>query len=89
LAPGPRTPAELVVEIYEGYAPEVLALAERSVLAHLLKLESEGRVDKRTRDGEVRWSRIEPRQCERCGRPVRGRARLCGSCSLAALQESG
>jgi glyoxylase-like metal-dependent hydrolase (beta-lactamase superfamily II) len=89
LAPGPRTPAELVGEIYEDYPPEVLALAERSVLAHLLKLESEGRVDQRTRDGEVRWSRIEPRRCERCGRPVRGRGRLCSSCSVAALQESG
>lgn len=88
LAEGPRTQAEMVASIYEGYAPEVLALAERSVLAHLLKLESEGRVDKRTRDGEVRWSRIEPRRCARCGRPVRGHARLCSVCSLAVLQES-
>ena len=89
LAGGPSTPAEMVGEIYEGYQPEVLALAERSVLAHLLKLESEGRVDKRTRNGEVQWSRIEPRRCERCGRPVRGRGRLCSSCSLAVLQEQG
>jgi glyoxylase-like metal-dependent hydrolase (beta-lactamase superfamily II) len=89
LAQGARTPAELVGEIYEDLPPEVLALAERSVLAHLLKLESEGRVDQRTRDGEARWSRIEPRRCERCGRPVRGRGRLCSSCSVAALQESG
>ncbi len=88
LAAGPRTPAELVAEIYEGYPPDVFELAERSVLAHLLKLESEGRVDKRLRDGEVRWSAIEPRRCARCGRPVRGRARLCSSCSLAVLQES-
>lgn len=89
LAGGPRTAAEMVPEIYEGYRPEVLALAERSVLAHLLKLESEGRVDRRMRTGEVRWSRIEPRRCERCGRPVRGRGRLCSACSLAVLQESG
>jgi glyoxylase-like metal-dependent hydrolase (beta-lactamase superfamily II) len=88
LAAGPRTPAEIAAEIYEAYPAEVLALAERSVLAHLLKLESEGRVDKRTRQGEVRWSPIEPRRCARCGRPVRGRARLCKSCSLAVLQES-
>ena len=88
LAEGPRTPAEMVAEIYQAYPPEVLALAERSVLAHLLKLESEGRVDKRTKDGEARWSRIEPRRCARCGRPVRGRARLCNACSLAVLQES-
>ena len=88
LATGPRTPGEMVGEIYEGYPPEVLALAERSVLAHLLKLESEGRVDRRTRNGEERWSGIEPRRCARCGRPVRGRARLCSACSLAVLQES-
>ena len=88
LAEGPRTPAEMATGIYEGYPPEVLALAERSVLAHLLKLQAEGRVDKRTGDGGVQWSRIAPRQCARCGRPVRGRARLCNSCSLAVLQES-
>lgn len=88
LAEGPRTSAEMATQIYEGYTPEVLGLAERSVLAHLLKLESEGHADKRTRNGEVRWSLIEPKRCERCGRPVRGRARLCASCSLAVLQES-
>ena len=37
--------------------------------------------------GVVRWSAIEPRSCERCGRPVRGRVRLCGSCTVAVLQE--
>ncbi len=88
LAEGSMTPAELAEAIYAEVDPELLPLAERSVLAHLLKLESEARVDKRARNGEVRWSRIEPRQCERCGRPVRGRARLCNSCSLAVLQES-
>ena len=88
LASGPRTPAEIVAEVYASYPPEVLELAERSVLAHLLKLEAEGRADKRSRDGETRWSAIEPRRCARCGRPVRGRARLCDSCSLAVLQES-
>lgn len=84
-----KTPEEMVGEIYEGYPPEVLELAARSVLAHLLKLEVEGKVEKRTRDGVVRWSRLDPRACARCGRPIRGRARLCGPCSLAVLQESG
>ena len=87
LAEGPRSPDEIVPEIYAGYPSEVHELAGRSVLAHLLKLAIEGRVDKRTKDGVTRWSRIEPRSCERCGRPVRGRTRLCGSCSLAVLQE--
>jgi glyoxylase-like metal-dependent hydrolase (beta-lactamase superfamily II) len=82
-----RTPEELVTEIYGDYPPEVHELAARSVLAHLLKLEVEGRAEKRTKAGVVRWSAIEPRSCERCGRPVRGRVRLCGSCTVAVLQE--
>jgi glyoxylase-like metal-dependent hydrolase (beta-lactamase superfamily II) len=84
-----RSIDELVEEIYAEYPADVLALAARSVLAHLLKLEVEGRAEKRTKLGVVRWTRIEPKSCERCGRPVRGRARYCGSCSLAVLQESG
>ena len=52
-----------------------------------IKLEVEGRAEKRTKVGVVRWSAIEPRSCERCGRPVRGRVRLCGSCTVAVLQE--
>jgi glyoxylase-like metal-dependent hydrolase (beta-lactamase superfamily II) len=82
-----RTPEEMVAEIYADYPPELHELAARSVLAHLLKLEVEGRADKRTKAGVVRWSAIEPRSCERCGRPVRGRVRLCGSCTVAVLQE--
>jgi glyoxylase-like metal-dependent hydrolase (beta-lactamase superfamily II) len=82
-----RTPEELAAEIYADYPPEVHELAARSVLAHLIKLEAEGRAEKRTRAGVVRWSAIEPRSCERCGRPVRGRVRLCGSCTVAVLRE--
>jgi glyoxylase-like metal-dependent hydrolase (beta-lactamase superfamily II) len=89
LGDGWRSAEEMVAEIYADHPPEVHALAARSTLANLLKLEVEGRVDKRLKDGIARWSRIEPRSCERCGRPVRGRGRLCGSCSVAVLQESG
>ena len=78
---------EQVAEIYADHPPEVHELAARSVLAHLLKLEVEGSADKRPKAGVVRWSKIEPRSCERCGRPVRGRVRLCGSCTVAVLQE--
>jgi len=84
---GPRTPEELVPEIYAEFPAEVHGLAARSVLAHLLKLESEGRVVKRTKDGASRFELQGPRACERCGRPIIGRARLCGPCSLAVLQE--
>jgi glyoxylase-like metal-dependent hydrolase (beta-lactamase superfamily II) len=97
LGDGPRTPEEMVPLVYgEDYGddrgaerPEVLALAARSVLAHLLKLESEGRVERRGRGAIRRWSISRPRACVRCGQPVRGRARMCGPCSLAVLQESG
>ena len=40
----PRTPQDLVQEIYAGYAKELYPAASRSLLAHLLKLEREGRV---------------------------------------------
>lgn len=89
LAAGAGTPEELVPQIYGDYPKELHALAARSVLAHLLKLEGEGRVEKRRKDGEVRFEVSEPRACARCGRPVNGRARLCGPCSLAVLQEPG
>lgn len=82
-----RTPGELVPEIYGDYPAELHPLAARSVLAHLLKLETEGRVARSKKDGELRFTRSEPRACARCGRPVKSRARLCGPCSLAVLQE--
>jgi glyoxylase-like metal-dependent hydrolase (beta-lactamase superfamily II) len=89
LQDGRRTPEEMVEEIYADQPSELHPLAARSVLAHLLKLETEGRVEKRTKDGALAWSPIEPRACARCGRPVRGRGLLCGPCSLVVLQESG
>jgi glyoxylase-like metal-dependent hydrolase (beta-lactamase superfamily II) len=87
LARGPRTIDEIVAAVYAEHAPDVRTLAARSVLAHLLKLEREGRVERpssRSEDGP--WAASEPRSCERCGRIVSGRSRFCGSCSLAMLQ---
>ncbi|MGH8975920.1 MAG: MBL fold metallo-hydrolase, partial [Acidimicrobiia bacterium] len=89
LGEGSRTPEEMVSEIYGEYPPEVHDLAARSILAHLIKLEGEGRAEKRRTKGSVRWSLLEPRACARCGRLVGGRGRLCRQCSLAVLQESG
>jgi glyoxylase-like metal-dependent hydrolase (beta-lactamase superfamily II) len=88
LGVGPRTIPDLVATIYAGYPPEVLALAERSVLAHLLKLESEGRAARKGKADGATWTKSEPRACARCGRPIKGRARLCGACSLAVLQDT-
>lgn len=83
----PRTAAELVPEIYADHPSDVHPLAERSVLAHLLKLEAEGRVQRSGTAAEPRFAASTPRSCERCGRPVKTRARLCGPCSLAVLQQ--
>jgi glyoxylase-like metal-dependent hydrolase (beta-lactamase superfamily II) len=82
-----RAPEEMVPDIYADYSPELHPLAARSMLAHLLKLEAEGRAEKSTKGGVTRFARSEPSVCARCGRPVKGRARLCGPCSLAVLQE--
>ncbi len=88
LADGARTVGDLVAEIYASYPPDVLPLAARSVLAHLQKLDGEGRVQRKGSGDAARWSIAVPRSCDRCGHPVKGRARLCGSCSLAVLQDT-
>jgi glyoxylase-like metal-dependent hydrolase (beta-lactamase superfamily II) len=82
----PRTAAELVATIYSDYPEDVRPLAARSVLAHLLKLQGEGRADKRGRGEAAVWFPVEPKACARCGKPVKGRARYCPSCSLIILQ---
>jgi glyoxylase-like metal-dependent hydrolase (beta-lactamase superfamily II) len=86
LLESPKTIDELVATIYAGYPEDVRPLAARSVLAHLMKLASEGRVDDATRDGAKRYAATEPQACARCGRLVRGKAKYCGPCSLAMLQ---
>ena len=47
----PRTLSELIARAYADTARELWSYAERSLLAHLLKLEREGRA---ARDGD-RW----------------------------------
>lgn len=87
LSEDPATIDDLVSGIYLDYPAEVLPLAARSVLAHLEKLMSEDRVERRRRQNQDRYSVIPVTACARCGKPVRGRATLCGRCSLAVLQE--
>jgi glyoxylase-like metal-dependent hydrolase (beta-lactamase superfamily II) len=86
LADGTRTVESLVERIYPDHPADVRELAARSVAAHLAKLEEEGRVAATGRGDARTWAVSEPRSCARCGRPVTGRARYCGSCSLALLQ---
>ena len=87
LTEGPSTIAAIVERIYVDYPPEVRPLAARSVLAHLLKLQAEGRVASTGRGADATWGTVVPRECARCGRPVKGRARYCSTCSLVILQE--
>ncbi len=86
LEAGDRTVADLVARIYVDYPEEIRPLAARSVTAHLLKLEHDGRATKSGRGASQTWSAATPASCARCGRPVRGRGRYCSSCSLALLQ---
>jgi glyoxylase-like metal-dependent hydrolase (beta-lactamase superfamily II) len=46
LEAGPKTEAELVAALYTGLAPHLTQAAQRSVLAHLLKLETEGKAER-------------------------------------------
>ena len=88
LADGQATIDTIVERIYVGYPREVLPLAARSILAHLKKLETEGRVERVGRGETAPWTRSGPRECERCGKPVRSRSRFCPSCNLVMLQEA-
>ena len=47
LKQGATTPEEIVGRVYKGLSDELKAAASESVLAHLVKLKNEGRVDER------------------------------------------
>ncbi|HEV2884415.1 MAG TPA: MBL fold metallo-hydrolase [Pyrinomonadaceae bacterium] len=51
---GASTPAEIVARVYTDVSPKAHAMAERAVLAHLEKLESEGSVSQ-TGEGSYRY----------------------------------
>jgi glyoxylase-like metal-dependent hydrolase (beta-lactamase superfamily II) len=88
LAEGKQRPEEMVPGIYGGQLPpDLFTAATRSVLAHLLKLDREGKVARTGRAKDHRFLRVTPRACERCGRPAAPGSRYCRRCGLAALQE--
>ena len=89
LSGGAGTAEAIVEEVYAGYPSELLPLAGRSVLAHLIKLESEGAATRSGTGKGAVWAVAVPRACARCGKPVRGRARYCSACSVIILQEGG
>lgn len=87
LARGSVTPEGLVPEVYPGIDPAAEAFAARTMLAHLLKLQVEGVVE---REGAAGPFRVQPKHpCERCGRPTSARQRLCAACAVSSLQEPG
>ncbi|HEX6262618.1 MAG TPA: MBL fold metallo-hydrolase [Actinomycetota bacterium] len=88
LSEGRSSPEEMVPGIYGGDVPEAMfPHAARSVLAHLLKLEREGRAARTGRLSDNRFVVVREAPCVRCGRPARVGSSLCRRCSLDALQE--
>jgi glyoxylase-like metal-dependent hydrolase (beta-lactamase superfamily II) len=88
LEKGSRTASDLVPSIYAGEVTEdVYPAAGRSVLAHLLKLEREGRVARTGRHRDERFVLVKPKACARCGRPAVPGSRFCRRCAFSALQE--
>jgi glyoxylase-like metal-dependent hydrolase (beta-lactamase superfamily II) len=88
LGGGPAAPEAMVPRIYGGEVPEsMFPYAARSVLAHLLKLEKEGKVVRSGRVADNRFARVEARACIRCGKPAAPRSSLCRRCGMDLLQE--
>jgi hypothetical protein len=62
LGEAPQTIAEMVIQMYKGLDPRLTGAAGRSVLAHLLDLEAQGRITGRTLSGpqaaEQQWTLI-------------------------------
>ena len=88
LGAGLQTPTAMVPRIYGTEVPESMyPAAARSVLAHLIKLEREGKVARTGRTKDDRFTLVGERACSRCGRPALPGSRFCQRCGLAALQE--
>lgn len=88
LEEGKATPAEMVPGIYGTEIPEsMFPAAERSLLAHLLKLEREGKISRTGPTGSGRFALVPARKCERCGRRAAPGSRFCDIHALAQLQE--
>lgn len=88
LEDGPRTSRDLVPGMYYGeVSEELFPAAARSVLAHLLKLEREGRVARTGPHRQERFALVRQKACVRCGRPAAPGSRFCKRCAFSALQE--
>lgn len=88
LGAGKETAGEMVPGIYETDVPKAMfPAAARSVLAHLLKLEKEGKAARTGLPGEGRFVPVAARACERCGRQAAPGSKYCRRCAMAVLQE--
>lgn len=56
LEPGPADLEAIVPRAYDDKPAQVFPLAKRAALAHLIKLEAEGKVERRASDGAETWS---------------------------------
>ncbi|MEX0984048.1 MAG: MBL fold metallo-hydrolase [Actinomycetota bacterium] len=86
---GGQAVADLVDAIYVAYPAEVKPLAARSVTAHLLKLEADGRVERHGHGAAQRWTLATPKACARCGRAMTGAGTYCRRCLVSMLQGAG
>jgi glyoxylase-like metal-dependent hydrolase (beta-lactamase superfamily II) len=79
--------ADMVPVIYAEYPVALHELAARQVLAQLTKLEREGRVARKGNAETGTYEVVEPKACERCGKPAMPRSRYCARCSAVVMQE--
>ena len=84
---GKKAIADMVPVIYAEYPVELHELAARQVLAQLIKLEREGRVAHKGSGEKTAYEVVEPRECERCGKPAMARSKYCARCSAVVMQE--
>ena len=85
---GKRTPNEIVPVVYGKEIDEAMfPAAARSVLAHLIKLEREGRVARTGMAKDERFVLVGDRTCARCQRPAMAGSKFCSVHMLTALQE--
>ena len=84
---GRATIGDMVPVIYAEYPVELHELAARQVLSQLAKLEREGRVARKGPAETGTYEVVEPRSCQRCGKPAMPRSTYCARCSAVVMQE--
>jgi glyoxylase-like metal-dependent hydrolase (beta-lactamase superfamily II) len=78
---------DVAAEIYPELDAMLRLAASRQVLAHLEKLEREGRVKRGENEGPAGFALTRSTRCTSCGRSAPPGAVLCSSCAVAALQQ--